>query len=410
MVLQAVFPEHPAVLVAVQAREDGAALWLWDRNGPRRNWEFPTPGDAQRWAEREFAIRASAWIESADTGSPRTLLDVLRTLRPRPFTCDEMCAAVCLAYLYVAIDERGLPLFPTPERCMTSYNVVSELPDTLDWTRSGCTLFEARAANGYGFVADVHHHARTVEASREFREIKAAITSAARISAWVRADYGPAVWPVRAPADSGPLAPVVNIVIEHRDNAPDTVMSGYEAEAFGIASGLHLLDSKSVGEQLRDRPYLGRAAEVVAVNGTIHLVFSVIRETSESVFTCDMYVTSAEGRLRKAARRIESDAILDVPLADAADAFENETHAWLEWAARRLAPSGPRLVRDTELERMLAEIDSLDENSEAVLAFAATLQRRGIFVAEHMAGAPPHVVKRTLIAALRRLTGLKTEE
>src|SRR5262249_50412864 len=137
-----------------------------------------------------------------------------------------------------------------------------------------------------------------------------------------------------------------------------------EAHALGIGRGLHMLRTKFVSEQLRDRPYLGRRVSITVVGDAIRMVLGVTRETSEDVFANEMYVTAPDGALRTAARRVETGAIADIPLSEAVPVFEQEARAWLDWVARKHAPL--QLVWDAELEGLLAEAESLGDDDEAV--------------------------------------------
>ncbi len=269
---------------------------LWDWNTPHQEYPdtFESRDAAKSWAERELLIDPAAWEECEAIGSERTIADVVKRIYPRRLTCAEAAAVAHLAYAYEFVDRGGRPIWPGAERCITSFNVIADVLDTLDWDRGPCPLFTTDARNSYGFVADADSSAEAIESSPEFRALWSAFMAEAGVTKWGAAQVRPAPRAVMIP-DGGVLSAAARALLDG-ERYP-----GYETGAMGAAFGItppgHLLfidagRSISLNEQRTDV----RTMQVFEHDNNSHVILH--RRLPDGSLRSNL--TSLDARLRKA--------------------------------------------------------------------------------------------------------------
>jgi len=373
---------------------------IWDWNTPHQ--EYPNTFDsrdaAKSWAEREFLIDPASWEERDAIGSDDTIADVVKRLYARPLTCEEAAAVAHLAYAFEFVDRRGRPIWPGEEQCITSFNVIADVMDALDWDRGTCRLFPTDARNSYGFVADTQHFADAVELSPEFQALWLAFIVEADAAQWGLMQVRPAPRGVRIP-DSGEVLSSVARALCDGGGSPD-YQTGAMGNAFGITHRSHVLfidadTNISLNEQWTDV----RTMQVAVHDDSVHVMLH--RRLPDG--TCRSYLTSLDGVLRKALFRSDERAPLVELIPDDERArFASEVEAWLAWSPpaptavdiRLPAESGP------EIDGLIARAAADDAGLAEAITF---LRARHIFVAEAMNNAPPHVVRRIVLGALEKM-------
>lgn len=331
--LQTAMAAHPGLIVVVESYGDGidvlqgkwrALHWEWNR--PYTEYpDFDTRGDAKAWAEREFLIDPSAWDECDGAGSPETVAGVIRRLYPRRLTGAEAAALALLAHQYEFVDDRGRPIFPGDERCVTSLNVVAAMLDTVDWDRDGGGPVRA-LGDSYRLVFHADGARDTVEALPEFRAMFDAFCSAARVSQWRRAGERP-------PADqveihgAGPLVAAVRAAVSEKPY--DTWETGYVAASLGLGGGRQVVPvAGTAGMTISEDPPEYRGLEVITVDGTTHVLLNRTLPDGRM----NTYLAGIDGTLRRAITRRGGEAAVE-PLAIERERarFAEELRAWSEW-------------------------------------------------------------------------------
>lgn len=301
---QTTFPGHPGLLLVVDTYSSGGidpsrGNWyvkIWDWNTPHHQTadEFDSRDAAKAWAGREFLIDPAAWEECDAIGSRETIVDVLKRVYPRRLACAEAAAVARLAYAYEFIDTSGRPIWPGEERCITSYNVMADVMDALDWDREACSLFPTDARNSYGFVSDADHWADAVEASPEFRGLWDAFVEAAGVTEWGPSQVRPVPRAVEIPGE-GVLSSAIQALFG--DERRPGYQTGALSNAFGITHGAHVLpidagSSISLDERWTDV----RTMEVAARDDGVHVLLH--RRLPDG--SCRSYLTSVDATLRSA--------------------------------------------------------------------------------------------------------------
>ena len=405
--LQATFEEHPGLLVVVGTYGDSLIEWnrdkwyvkIWDWNTPHQEYpdSFDSREAAKSWAEREFLIDPAWWEECDAIGSDDTIVDVLKRMYARPLTCTEAAAVAHLAYAYEFIDRRARPIWPGEERCITSFNVIADVMDALDWDREGCRLFPTDARNSYGFVSDADFFAEAVESSPEFRAMRDAFIAEADVAQWGLAQVRPAPRAVQIP-DEGVLSAAVRPLVDGK-RYPQ-YQTGAMGNAFGITHRSHVLFvDAECNINLNGEWTDVRSMQVAVHDDAVHLMLH--RRLPDG--SRRSYLTSLGATLRKALLRTgEQEPLVELSVSGERERFAAEVEAWLASppsaprAADRRLPAEPRDEIDALIARVVADDAALGE----AIAF---LRARHMFVAEAMNNAPPHVVRRVILGALEMM-------
>ena len=406
--LQTTFDEHPGLLVVAgnygdtftDSHRKNWYVKLWDWNTPHNDYpdRLDSRDAAKTWAEREFLIDPAAWEECDAIGSADTIADVVKRIYPRRLTCAEAAGVAHLAYAYEFIDRRGRPIWPGEERCITSFNVIADVMDALDWDRGPCPLFATDARNSYGFVADADASAEVIESSPEFRAMWSAFIAAADVSEWGLTQVRPAVRPVQIP-DGGILSAAARSLFDGER------YSGYETGAIGNAFGImhrgHVLFidagcNISLNAQWTDV----RTIQVTAHDAEVH----VMLHRSLPDGSRRSYLTSLDGTLRKALiRREEQEPLVELTIDAERERFAAEVEAWAATPpAARAAHALPAAEPGDDIEGVIARVAHEDASLDEAIAF---LKSRHIVVAEALNNAPPHVVRRVVLSALEKMKG-----
>lgn len=410
-VFQAVIREHPGLIVVVEghrepspARSGRWRVFLWDWNVPHHDFafdEFETEPDARAYAEREFLVDPAEWETCDAPGSPDTIARAIRRIYSRPLTAAEAASSALLACGFEFIDAKGRPIFPGDERCITSFNVVADMMDTLDWDRQQDGVVPAPHGDSYGFVAGVHASATAVASLPEFRHLWAAFGAEAAPGGWRRTgdEWGR---PVVDLPDQGALLRTVHGLLD--GEVYPSYQTGYLCASLGVGAGRQVL-RRAVGchadisEDGRD----SRAIDLIPADGQIHLLLHR-RRPGGRVTT---YRTAVDGELRAAVTRADDRLPVEpLPLEQARDRFVEERDAWIAWGSPHAgSPAQPTALEALdigEVQRMLMVASSSDAGLLQAVEF---LRANGIFVMEAMNGAPPHVVRPLVIAALEARLG-----
>lgn len=404
--LQTTFAEHRGLLVVVGTYGDSLIEWhrekwyvkLWDWNTPHQEYPdtFESRDAAKRWAEREFVIEPAAWEACAAIGSADTIADVIRRIYPRPLTCAEAASVAHLAYAFEFVDRRGRPIWPGEERCITSFNVIADVLDTLDWDRGVCPLFLTDATNSYGFVADAEASADAIESSAEFRALWSAFIAEAGVSEWGITQVRPAPRAVQIPGGQILSAAVCSLVDGDRYVTYET---GAMGNAFGIVSAGHVVvidaaTNISLNEQWTDV----RTLQIVAQGDAVHVILHRRRPDGSR----RSYLTSLDATLRKALfRGDEEQPLVELSVDDEREGFAAEVNAWVAWPRdERAARVRPVSEPGDDIDGLIARATPEDASLDEAIAF---LKSRNVFVAEAMNHAPPHVVRRVVISALEAM-------
>jgi hypothetical protein len=405
--LQATFEEHPGLLVVVGTYGDSLIEWnrdkwyvkVWDWNTPHQEYpdSFDSRDVAKSWAEREFLIDPASWEERDAIGSDDTIVDVLKRMHARPLTCAEAAAVAHLAYAYEFIDRRGRPIWPGEERCITSFNVIADVMDALDWDREGCQLFPTDARNSYGFVSDADFFAEAVESSPEFRAIWDAFIVEAGVAQWGLTQVRPAPRAVQIP-DEGALSAAVRSLFDG-ERYPQ-YQTGAMGNAFGLTHRSHVLfvDAEwniNLNEEWTDV----RTMQVAVTDDGVHLMLH--RRLPDG--SCRSYLTSLDATLRKALlRTAEQQPLVELSVHGERERFAAEIEAWLATSIPAKRAEDARLPAEPgdEIDGLIARVMADDAALGEAITF---LRARHIFVAEAMNNAPPHVVRRVVLGALETM-------
>jgi hypothetical protein len=407
--LQATFPEQPGLILVVRAfpspfngsPEWGVKLWDWRTVHQEFPSGFPTRDDARAWAEREFLIDPAAWEACRDAGSPESIAGVVKRVYRRRLTCAEAAAFARIAYGYEFLDSMGRAFWPGDEVCIVSFNVVADALDSVDWERDGCDLFPTDATHTYGFVADSNHPSNTdaIETSPEFTAMWDAFCRAGGVSAWWKGyDVRPLPRAIAVTGD-GPLAGPVRALLEEERSPNYETGALARALAIPVAGRVLRADhghSRSLNEAWSDV----RSIQVAAVGGRVEVLLQ--RRLPDG--SCRSYRTGIDGVLRNAAVRAQEHGPLEVlSIDDERARFAEELEAWCVGPpAEPQDAADVHSVHDEELRVMSRRLAS-PNGAEALDEALSLLQARGVFVAEAMNQAPPHVVLRVVESALRRL-------
>jgi hypothetical protein len=143
-----------------------------------------------------------------------------------------------------------------------------------------------------------------------------------------------------------------------------------------------------------------RTMRVIGVQGGVEVLLQ--RRLPDG--SCRSYRTGLDGVLRSAALRQQEWGPLEKLSVDLErDRFSMELDAWrAEALAESDTQADPFPVADEELRVLSRRLDS-PEGAAALDDALAALKARGVFVAEAMNDAPPHVVLRVVRATLRQL-------
>lgn len=402
-ILQTPIAAQPGLVLIIEAYgapevwHDGEwRVYMWDWNVPHHEFpDFDSREEAKTWAEREFLILPDAWEECDAVGCPSTVADIIRRVYPRRLTCAEAAAVAWLCYHYEFVDRVGRPIFPGDERCITSFNVVADVMDTLDWDRDGCDLFPAAAGDSYGFVADVSHYGTTIDASIEFHRLWDAVMSEGTVGRWSESEARQL--PPGIPAADGPLGGAIRLLCgEKRYPAYEPGYLGYCLGLTPPAQVVPLLGAAYQG--ISDYGDDARFCSVTASDSQVDVILQ--RRRLDGTVTA--YLTGVDARLRKAVvRPNRKSAAYEASLDDERERFAEEVHAWVAWRPERAAAPPDVPIDAAEAARLIAIAEADDAGLDEAVAF---LRARHVFVAEAMHGAPPHVVRRIVLNMLRSLT------
>ena len=314
--LQAPIARFPGVAIAISSEEDKPwqiAVWQYDSADTELRYEFDTVDAACAFAAREFHLALDDWMQCESCGSPLAIVDAVRHAYRRRLTRAEAAAVACLSYNYQCLDERGLFIWPSHGRYVTSYRVVAyDVLDTLDWDRGG----DPFGSVSYDFAMMAIEG--DLENTPEFRELWAAFTRTAHVSSWRRFDPD-----LRLPAltisGDGRFAALARAASEDPP-LHHNWQSGAVARALGLRERERLI---AVRRLWRD----SSTADVARLDDGLHLIL-----TGRQDEATDFYLTSTEGELLGAARRADDTAPLETLSRDnARRGFEHETEQWLRW-------------------------------------------------------------------------------